>query len=158
MRGRPRSLAGVARIRVSVEIGAPPSAVWAAIEDIGTHVEWMTEAEAIRFTTEQRSGVGTVFDCDTRVGPLAVTDQMVVTEWEPDRVMGIRHVGVVTGSGRFLLEPRPGGRTSFTWDEELAFPLRLGGVVGGAVGAQVLRLVWRRNLAALKRRAEGAVG
>ena len=142
------------RIRVSTTIDAPPGRVWDDVKDIGSHVEWMQDAVAIRFTSGRRSGVGTAFDCDTRVGPLRLTDRMEVTEWRPRRAMGIRHVGLVTGTGRFTLRRRRGGRTRFRWEEQLVFPWWMGGPVGGVVGGQVLRLIWKRNLANLKRRVE----
>lgn len=129
--------------------------MWAAIEDISTHVDWMEDAVAIRFTSKRRRGVGTTFDCDTRVGPLRLTDRMEITEWRSGRVMGIRHVGAVTGEGRFVLRRRLRGGTRFTWEERLVFPWWMGGPIGAAVGGHVvLRLVWRRNLGNLKRRVE----
>jgi len=143
------------KIRVEETIDAPPEAVWAAIEDIPTHVRWMEDAVAIRFTSDARTGLGVSFDCDTKIGPFRLTDRMVVTEWEPPRIRGIRHAGVVTGAGRFVLTPAGGG-TSFTWEEELVFPAWMGGAVGGAAGAPLLRRVWRRNLANLKRLVEGS--
>jgi hypothetical protein len=146
----------VGRIRVSTVIGASPGRVWDDVKDIASHVSWMEDAVAIRFTSSRRSGVGTAFDCDTRVGPLRLTDRMEVTEWRPRRSMGIRHVGLVTGTGRFTLRRRPRGRTRFTWEERLVFPWWMGGPVGGLVGGQVLRLVWKRNLRNLKRRLESA--
>jgi hypothetical protein len=109
----------------------------------------MHDAEAIRFLTEQRRGVGTRFECDTRVGPIRLTDVMEVTEWRPRRAMGIRHVGVVTGAGRFRLRRLPGGRTRFTWTERLHFPWWLGGPIGANL---VLAVIWRRNLANLRHR------
>jgi hypothetical protein len=130
--------------------------VWRAIEDIGSHVEWMEDAVAIRFTSSRRSGVGTTFDCDTRVGPFSLVDRMSVTEWRPGRSMGIEHVGLVAGTGRFTLRRGRGGSTRFTWTERLSFPWWMGGPVGSAAAAPVLRWVWRRNLANLKRRVEGA--
>lgn len=138
-------------IRVSETIAASPAQVWAQIHHIGTHVEWMEDAVGIRFTSTTHAGVGTTFDCDTKVGPFRLTDSMEVTEWDPPRAMGIRHVGIVTGSGRFLLEPEEAGAaTRFTWDEELRFPLWMGGTAGGRAAAPLLRRVWRRNLANLK--------
>jgi uncharacterized protein YndB with AHSA1/START domain len=145
----------VGRIRVSTVIDAPPKQVWDDVKDIGSHVDWMHDAVAIRFRSNRRSGVGTTFDCDTKVGPLRLTDVMEVTEWRPRRAMGIRHVGVVTGTGRFTLRRRRGGRTRFRWEERLVFPWWLGGPVGSVIGGQVLRLIWKRNLANLKRRVEG---
>jgi len=139
----------VTSIRVEQTIAAPPDAVWAAIEDIPSQVRWMEDAVAIRFTSANRSGVGTAFDCDTRVGPFRLTDRMVVTEWDPPRAMGIRHTGVVTGVGRFALASAGGG-TVFAWEETLTFPTWMGGALGGAAAAPLLRRVWRRNLRNLK--------
>jgi|SRR3954454_20313106 hypothetical protein len=142
-------------IRVEETILAPPAAVWAAIEDISTHVRWMEDAVAIRFTSEARSGVGATFDCDTKVGPFRLVDRMVVTEWDPGRALGIRHAGMVTGVGRFVLAAVPAG-TSFAWEESLTFPAWMGGEVGGRAAAPLLRRVWRRNLASLKSLVESA--
>ncbi len=140
------------RIRVSTTIDASPSQVWDDVKDIASHVGWMEDAVAIRFTSSKHAGVGTSFDCDTKVGPLRLTDKMEVTEWKPRKVMGIRHVGLVTGSGRFTLRRRRGGRTRFTWTERLVFPWWMGGPLGAEIGGIVLRLVWKRNLRNLARR------
>ena len=51
----------------------------------------MADAEVIRFLTEQTAGVGTRFECVTKVGPIRLTDEMEITEWEPGRAMGVRH-------------------------------------------------------------------
>jgi hypothetical protein len=142
------------RIEVSTVIAASPDEVWAAIEDVGSHVEWMADAEAIRFDTAQTSGVGTTFECDTEIGPLKLTDHMEITEWRPGEVMGVRHTGLVTGEGRFTLSAEGSG-TRFAWREELRFPWWMGGAAGGAVGAPVLRRVWAGNLRRLKERVEG---
>ncbi len=143
------------RVRVGITIDAPPRQVWAMVEQVERHVDWMADATAIRFTSPQRRGVGTTFECDTAVGPLRLTDVMEITEWRPGKVMGVAHVGVVTGTGRFTLRRSRRGRTRFTWEERLRYPLWLGGPVGGIVGDQVLRRVWRRNLGRLKAQVEG---
>ena len=144
----------MARIRVATTIDAPPKSVWASIRDIATHVGWMEDAVAIRFTSDGRDGVGTTFECDTRVGPFRLTDLMEVTEWDERRRMGIRHVGLVTGTGRFTLRKARGGRTRFTWEERLRFPWWMGGPLGATLGAPVLKRIWRRNLGNLKRQVE----
>jgi len=144
------------RIRVSTRIDAPPSEVWRALEDVSSHTEWMADAEAIRFRTKKRQGTGTVFECDTKVGPMRLTDVMEITEWVPRRAMGVRHVGLVTGTGRFILKPSRGGGTRFTWAERLTFPWWLGGPVGSVIGGEVLRFVWKANLRRLRRIIEHA--
>jgi uncharacterized protein YndB with AHSA1/START domain len=142
----------VTRICVSADNDASPAAVWRVLEPIESHVDWMADAELIRFSTDQTRGVGTRFECVTKVGPIRLTDRMEITQWEPERAMGVRHHGVVTGTGRFVLEPVDGGRrTRFTWDEELRFPWWLGGPVGERLGGHaVMRRIWRGNLDRLR--------
>lgn len=139
----------MARIRVSTTIDAPPSVVWDEVRHIERHVDWMADAVAIRFTSPSRAGVGTTFDCETKVGPIRLTDEMEVTEWVEGKVMGVRHVGLVTGTGRFTLTKARGGKTRFTWSERLIFPWWMGGPVGGVVGGRIMRRIWKRNLLVL---------
>jgi carbon monoxide dehydrogenase subunit G len=146
-------------ICVRSTIDAPADAVWARLADIADHVRWMADAEAIRFTGERRSGVGTTFECDTRIGPLRITDVMEVTEWREGRSLGVRHTGIVSGAGRFVLGGGGRASTRVTWDERLRFPWWLGGPLAGLVAAPVLRRVWRGNLRRLgslvQNRADG---
>ncbi len=141
-------------LRLCETIGVAPDAVWAAMEDIESHTEWMTDAVAITFRTERHAGVGTEFECLTRVGPFSTTDVMTVTEWQPGVVMGIEHRGVVTGTGRFMLAARPGGLTELCWDEQLRFPWWMGGPAGEQLSRPVLARLWRANLARLRAKAE----
>ncbi len=78
----------MARIRVTTMLAAPPRRVWADLEDISSHPEWMADAVGIRFLSEQRTGVGTRFECDTKVGPFRLTDVMEITEWVPEQGHG----------------------------------------------------------------------
>ena len=148
----------MAGITVSVEIDATTERVWEIVEPVERHVDWMADAVAIRFTGEQTRGIGTTFECDTKVGPITLVDKMEITDWEPGERMGVRHSGVVTGSGHFTLEPIDlGRRTRFTWTEELVFPWWLGGPIGALVGGRVVMgAIWRRNLRALARIVESA--
>ena len=146
------------RIVVGTHIAAAPEVVWATVEPIERHVDWMADAERITFVTEQTRGVGTAFDCLTRVGPFRLNDRMTVTEWEPGAVMGIEHRGMVTGRGRFTIERAPGGGTTFTWSERLVFPWWMGGPIGAACASPVLRAIWRRNLVRLRALVESAGG
>jgi hypothetical protein len=148
-------------ISVGTIVDAPCEAVWAELADLPSHVEWMLDAAAITFVGPQRRGPGTRFDCLTRVGPLRTTDRMVVVEWVEGAAIGVRHVGLVTGQGRFTLAPVASAptrapRTEVRWTEDLRFPWWLAGRLGAAAGRPVLRRLWRRNLANLKVRVEGA--
>ena len=143
-------------IVVSTEIDATPARVWEVVEPVERHVDWMHDAVAIRFTSEQTRGTGTEFLCDTKVGPSKLVDRMEITEWVPGEVMGVRHIGLVTGVGRFTIEPIDlGRRTRFTWAEDLTFPWWMGGPIGAFIGGKVaLRPIWKRNLRNLKRLVE----
>jgi hypothetical protein len=138
------------KIRVRIMIDASPGDTWQVLAPIEDHVRWMTDAESIRFLDAQTRGVGTAFECVTKVGPFRMTDRMTVTEWEPGKSMGIEHQGAVRGVGRFTLSRRPGGKTRFSWSERLTFPWWMGGPVGALVASPVLRSIWRRNLRQLK--------
>jgi len=144
----------VARIRVSTVIDASRPQVWDAIEDVSTHIRWMHDAEVIRITSKKTRGVGTTFECDTRVGPFRLTDRMAITGWERNRCMAVDHEGLVKGRGRFILKRARGGRTTFIWKETLRFPFWMGGPVGGFFGAFVLRRIWRANLRGLRQVVE----
>jgi hypothetical protein len=152
----------VARILVRAGIDAPPATVWAELSDISSHVEWMADAATITFTGDRRQGVGTTFDCVTKVGPLRTVDRMAVTSWSEGREIGVRHDGLVTGEGAFTLAPGDGdgddgangGGTTVTWSEELLFPWYVGGPVTAFLAAPVLRWIWRGNLRRLAARCE----
>lgn len=148
----------MAHIEVGIDLDASPQQVWKIVEPVERHVDWMADAVAIRFVNDQTRGVGTAFLCDTKVGPIKLTDRMEITEWIPEKVMGVRHVGVVTGTGRFTLTPIDSGtRTRFVWAEELKFPWWLGGRLGELIGGKlVMGLIWRRNLRELKKIVESA--
>lgn len=148
----------MSKLLVRTEIEAPPDVVWRAVEDLATHVEWMEDAVAIRFTSSRRAGVGTTFDCETKVGPFRLTDRMVVTEWAPGRAIGVRHEGLVTGTGRFTVRRARRGRTRFAWEERLVYPWWLGGPVGALASKPILKRIWRRSLHNLKARVEEDCG
>jgi uncharacterized protein YndB with AHSA1/START domain len=137
-------------VRVGTTINASPATTWSAIEQIDTHVGWMADAESITFATAQRAGVGTTFDCRTKIGPLHIVDSMSITEWAPGAAMGVEHRGVVRGTGVFTLRESGKRQTRFSWEERLTFPWWLGGVVGERIAGPMLTHIWRGNLARLK--------
>ena len=104
----------------------------------------MADAESITFTGEQHRGVGTRFECRTRIGPFRTNDRMVVTEWEPGRVMGIEHHGLFTGTGRFTLDAV--GPAAHALHVDRDDPTSRGGwavPVGARARKPIFRQVWR---------------
>jgi hypothetical protein len=150
-------VAPMSRLRVSTVVDAPPAVVWEDLRHLDSHVEWMLDAVEIRFTSTSTDEVGTTFDCETRVGPFRLTDRMEVTRWEPGRAIGIRHRGVVTGSGVIRLARRPRGRTKVTWSERLVFPWWMGGPISAWLAVPVLRAVWRRSMRNLAARFDHGI-
>ena len=139
---------------VSIDIDAPVERVWGEAVDYAAHAEWMRDARAIRFESEQREGVGTVLFIETRVGPFRTVDRFEITEVEPMRLVAGYHEGLFTGEGRFELSSQAPDRTRFVWRERIRFPWYFGGPVGAWAGRMVLARIWQANLDRLKRRIE----
>lgn len=134
------------RIRGEVAIDASVEATWAALADISSHVNWMADAESIRFTSDQHQGVGTTFDCVTKVGPLKTVDKMEITDWVEGQRMAVRHTGIVIGTGVFEVQATGQSRATLTWTEDLRFPWFLGGVVTPFAARPILKRIWMGNL------------
>jgi hypothetical protein len=124
------------------------------VADIRTHTEWMVDAESITVTSDCSSGVGTTFDCVTKIGPFRTIDHMEITEWIEERVMGVAHRGLVSGSGRFTLQEAGPSDTNFSWEETLTFPWWIGGRLTSIGSTPVLKAIWRGNLRRLSRLVE----
>jgi uncharacterized protein YndB with AHSA1/START domain len=150
----------VARIEVDIHIAAPPEQLWAVLADWEAQPRWMADARSVTVLSPQRAGAGTVVRCMTDlIGGLVVTDDMVVTEWDPPRVLAIRHLGrIIRGVGAFELEPTAAG-TRFTWWEEIDSPFwALGDALTTVAVVPLVRRVFERSLAELKRVAEATRG
>ncbi len=134
------------RIKIEVCIRAPLQLVWEMVADVRTHTEWMVDAESITVTSDCSSGVGTTFDCVTKIGPFRTIDHMEITEWIEERVMGVAHRGLVSGSGRFTLQEAGPSDTNYSWEETLTFPWWIGGRLTSIGSTPVLKAIWRGNL------------
>jgi uncharacterized protein YndB with AHSA1/START domain len=139
-------------VRIATDMPFERELVWSELTRLEDHAEWMLDATAIRFEGEQRRGIGTRFECDTRFGPLRLTDSMEVTEWEDGKRIGVRHSGAVSGTGRFTLEDAPLGGTWVEWQESLAFPWWLGATLGAQFAKPLFSTVWKGNLRRLRDR------
>ena len=142
-------------ITISIKISLPREEVWKQIADLESHTAWMADAETITITSDKNQGVGTTFDCETKVGPFRLTDRMEITDWQENSIMGVAHSGVVTGEGHFTLEGIGDDETLFSWKETLYFPWWMGGRAGALVARPILKAIWKRNLKRLKKIVEG---
>ena len=132
-------------IRTSADIEAPIDEIWADLSDIPSHAEWMRDAETVRLLD------GTI-EADTRLGPFRATDRMEITAWAAESAIEVRHVGRVTGTGRFSLEAIGSEGTRLIWEERLSFPWQLGGRVGEWIALPILRALFVANLRAFRQR------
>lgn len=139
----------MARVRVSRVIEASPSEVWPFVADIRAHAEWQVDVRAIELTSARTTGVGTSYLVHAGLGPVRMRIPMEVTEWDEGRHVAVRYEGSLRGQGRIRLKRRRDGRTKVTWAARIELPLWLGGPAGAFASTQLLRLVWRRNLANL---------
>jgi hypothetical protein len=107
----------VTTVSVSTEVDAPPERTWAVVTDWARQGEWMPLTRVAAADGAAR-GVGDRLAARTGLGPVGFTDRMVVDVWDPPYRCEVVHRGrVVTGRGVFLVEPLPGGRSRFTWQE-----------------------------------------
>lgn len=127
---------------LSVDVDAAPERVFAALVDWDRQGEWML-GTAVRGTAQDGKGVGGGISARTGLGPVGFLDTMVITVWEPPSRCEVRHTGrLVRGTGAFVVEPLPGGRSRFLWSEQLDLPLgRL-----GELGFRVLRPVFEAGV------------
>ncbi|HEY8339915.1 MAG TPA: SRPBCC family protein [Egibacteraceae bacterium] len=146
----------MARIAVTTHVEAPPSRVFAVLTAWEAHPSWRRGVRSVRLRSEQREGVGTALRCRTEVvAGIAIDDDLVVTAWQPERVVAVRHTArLVRGVGAIELTPTRHG-TRVDWWEELDLPLW---AVGEAIGT-LLVVPWlsrrhRASLAGLKRVCE----
>lgn len=120
----------MAELVLTVDVDAPPAAVFAAATDWAGQGEWMLGTQV--WPTHQGGvGVGARFTAFTGVGRLGFLDPMEITVWDPPRRCLVRHLGpVVRGAGAFEVEELPDGRSRFVWSEWLEPPLGLLGQLG----------------------------
>ncbi len=85
--------------RVTVEVHSDfpvdVATLWDELSQIEHHIRWMADAQSIEFAGSQRTGVGTVFNCATRIGPFVTHDLLAITEWEHMARIGVQHKGEV---------------------------------------------------------------
>lgn len=107
------------RLEVSIEVAAPPPAVWAVLVDWSGQDRWIPFT-TVTTTTDHDEGLGVRAEALSGfwLGPLPVglLDRFVVTGWTPPgrgrAELEVLHLGpYFTGEGVFALDPTPGGTT-----------------------------------------------
>lgn len=141
---------------MTTHVEAPPARVFGALVDWESQPTWRRDARRVVVRGDERRGVGTHLLLRTELLPgVIIDDHVVVTGWEEERLVAVRHSGrVVRGVGAVELAPTPHG-TRVEWWQEVDLPLW---AVGEAL-ATLLVVPWatrtaRASLAGLKRVCE----
>jgi hypothetical protein len=146
-----------AELTLTVDVAAPAELVWEVVTDWPRQGEWML-ATRVRIDGDgdgDGRGLGASLSAVTGLGPLAVTDTMVITEWSPPRRCVVRHTGaVIRGDGIFEVTPLGAERARFLWSELLDLPLGIVGRAAWPLARPVLRAGVARSLRAMARRCE----
>ena len=69
------------KMRVSIEVDAPPADVWSAISDFGNIFRWNPAVPKSHLTSDQADGVGTTRHCDLTVPGASIEERVI--EWKP---------------------------------------------------------------------------
>lgn len=100
-----------ASFEIDLLVPGSPAVVWARLWDLDRH------SAAVPLTTAHGGSLAldASFLVSTRLGPVHVDDEMLVTGWEPPRRAVIEKVGPVLG-GTIEVDLRPAGRdTRLLW-------------------------------------------
>ena len=113
----------LSEFRARVTIEASVSQVWRELVNWESQGNWMA---LTKVTSSDKgaddSGIGTLIEAFTGVGPFGVLDKMKVTEWQPPTFCRVDHYGkIIKGIGEFeLIEVD--GKTRFEWFEKIEAP------------------------------------
>ena len=144
---------------VSTHVDAPPSRLWAMLEDWEGSAAWMVDATTVKVIGETRTGVGTRIEAVTKIVGVPLTDRMEVVGWEEGRLITVQHRGwPIRGLAWFAIDPSDSGGAWFEWAEELDPPLGPLGELGGRLLRRPIERVLARSAGKLKRLAESPAG
>jgi hypothetical protein len=133
-----------------IDVDASPEQVWATITDWERQGEWMllTDVRTVGGPAQRLHG-----RLAARTGlplpggrHLGVLDTMIITKWEPPRLVEVQHTGrIVRGPGAFEVVPR-GEQATLVCSETWYLPYGLLGRVGWALSRPFVVWGLRRSL------------
>lgn len=133
----------------TLEMDAPPSAVYAVLADADRYADWIVSAKEIRRYDAAWPAPGATFHHTQGVGPLQLRDTTTVISAAPERelVLEVRGRPVMTATTRIELEPiEEGRRTRVTLSERPT-----SGIVHAIHNPLLHQALRARNLESLRR-------
>jgi hypothetical protein len=144
-----------AELTLTVDVEAPAELVWDVVTDWPGQGEWMLATRVRIDGPGDGRRLGATLSAVTGIGPLAVTDTMVISEWAPPARCVVHHTGaVIRGDGIFEVVPLGAERARFVWSELLELPFGVVGRAGWPIARPLLRLGVARSLHAMARHCE----
>ncbi len=145
-------------VSMSVDIEAPPEAVWPYLVEPEKAKQWFTALKEYTWTSEP-GGVGSTFHWLEEANGRTYDIDFVTTEWEPNRVFAYRMTEgdfFKSYDERWEIDPTPNG-SRFTFNDHIEFPYGLLGKVIGWFGARGAAKTGREVLATHKELGESDV-
>lgn len=131
--------------RVSVKVFAPVDQVWNKLVNWQSQGEWMALTKVWSSADQDgKSGVGTVIEAFTGIGPFGVLDEMRITKWDPPTFCAVDHYGkYIKGLGEFTLVGLSPDVTRFDWHEKIDAPSWLLTVIKPGILIAVRYSLWK---------------
>ncbi len=145
------------RLAESIEVSAPPAAVWALLNDPSQTLEYMAGVTRWELASDQESGVGARYRMLMRVGSAEVGSLVEIVEASEPRDLAWTSVTGIDQRARWRLRERADGRTHVEF--RLSYGVAGAGPAGWLaerLGAPQVRRNVRRSLIAMKRMVESA--
>ena len=146
------------KVRRSIEILAPPEAIWPLLTDPERILKWFNLLRRFEYTSDQKEGVGTTFYYEEKSGGQLMRLNYAVTDWSPNRKLAFK---VTSGSLKkddqvWSIDSIASG-SRFTMFEDLEMPFGvIGKIVGFLFGGMMIGRSMEKILANLKKLAEAA--
>jgi len=142
-----------------IDVDAPPERVWALLTDWERQGDWMlaTDVRTVDGPAQRLHGrlaarTGLPLPGGRRIG---VLDTMIVTRWEPPRLVEVQHTGrIVRGPGTFEVLAR-GEHSTVVCTETWYLPYGYLGVAGWFLSRPAVVWGLRKSLTRLATLAEG---
>lgn len=110
---------------------APVGVVFAYVDDHRTVPDWMFGLSRLEPVGEKDHGLGAVFDGSMKLGPKTLHSTVEVTEWEQDKVIGMKSVKGFVNWSTWRFNPVDDESTELAVDFTYELP---GGMAGRALG------------------------
>jgi uncharacterized membrane protein len=143
------------RSEASIEVAAPPQAVWDFISDPARALHYMAGITRWEVVSDKPNGLGARYRILLRVRSAEVGGLVEVVEYSEPRDLAWTSVTGIDQRGRWRLRERPGGRTKVQF--RLSYGVAGAGIFGALserIAAPTVRDHLERTVRQLKRQVE----